>query len=77
MAKIQILQRLVNTKINSDKSKEILGRIIRKEFDQEQDEDRAFELLLIAFRWNLPQFAEMIDDYSITDFKWFQNIKAS
>lgn len=71
MAKIHILQRLVNTKINSDKSKEILGTIIRKEFDQTKDEDRAFELLFLAFKWNLPQFNEMIDDYELHDFKWF------
>jgi hypothetical protein len=77
MNKIQILHKLVNTKIDSDKSKQFLGKIIRREFDQEKDEDRAFELLLIAFKWNLPQFSEMIDDYSITDFKWFQYIKAS
>ena len=71
MAKIQILQRLVNTKINNDKSKEILGKIIRKEFDNTKDEDRAFELLFLAFKWNIPQFNEMIDDYEIQDFNWF------
>jgi len=70
MAKIQILQRLVNTKINNDKSKEILGRIIRKEFDKTDNEEKAFELLTIAFKWNLPQLGEMIDDYSFEDFKW-------
>ena len=39
MAKIQILQRLVNTKISNDKSKEVLSRIIRKEFDNTNNED--------------------------------------
>lgn len=71
MAKIQILQRLVNTKINNDKSKEILGRIIRKEFDKTDNEEKAFELLKIAFKWNLPQLGEMIDDYSLDDLSWF------
>jgi hypothetical protein len=70
MAKIQILQKLVNTKINNDKSKQIIGNIVRKEFDQTKDEDRAFELLTIAFQWKLPQFNEMIDDYKFEDFKW-------
>lgn len=70
MANVQILQRLVNTKISSDQSKEMIGKIIRKEFDSTESEERAFELLQIAFRWNLPQFSEMIDDYAITDFKW-------
>ena len=71
MAKIQILQQLVNLKISNDKSKQLLGEIIRKEFDATKDEQRAFELLFIAFRWNVPQFNEIIDDYELQDFKWF------
>ena len=71
MAKIQILQRLVNLKISNDKSKQLLGGIIRKAFDATKDEERAFELLFIAFKWNVPQFNEMIDDYDLQDFKWF------
>ncbi len=71
MANIQILQRLVNTTINNDRSKEILGKIVRKEFDSTKNEEKAFELLTIAFKWNLPQFGEMIDDYSLEDLKWF------
>lgn len=70
MAKVQILQRLVNTQI-SEKSKNLVGEIVRKEFDQTKDEDKAFELLNIAFRWKLPQFSQMIDDYELSDFKWF------
>jgi uncharacterized protein YxjI len=70
MAKIQILQRLANTKIDNAKSKEIVGNIIRKEFDKSNDENRAFELLKIAFTWNVPQFGEMLDDYRFEDFKW-------
>ena len=72
MANIQILKRLVNTNINSEKSKEMLGGIIRKEFDATNNEERAFELLFLAFKWNVPQINEMIDDYSLSDFKWFK-----
>jgi RNase adaptor protein for sRNA GlmZ degradation len=71
MAKIQILQKLANTKIDCNKSKEMLGKIIKQEFDKEKNENRAFELLFLAFKWNIPQFNEMVDDYEITDFKWF------
>lgn len=71
MANIQILQRLVNTNVNDVTSKEFLGKLIRKEFDSTQDEDTAFNLLFLAFKWNLPGFPEMLEDYSITDFKWF------
>jgi hypothetical protein len=72
MANIQILKRLVNTKIDSEKSREMLGGIIRKEFDATKNEETAFELLFLAFKWNVPQVNEMIDDYSLSDFKWFK-----
>ena len=71
MSKIQLLQKLVNTKIDSQKSKELLGSIIRKDFDETKDEDRAFELLTLAWKYQIPQFDEMLNDYSLTDFKWF------
>ncbi|QYS85447.1 hypothetical protein JJC03_09370 [Flavobacterium oreochromis] len=71
MTKIQILQQLVHTQVSNDKSKDLLGKIIRKEFDATDNEQKAFELLTIAFRWKLPQFNEMIDDYEFSDLNWF------
>ena len=70
MKKLEILKRLANAQI-SEKSKNLVGEIVRKEFDLTEDEERAFELLKIAFIWQLPQFGQMLDDYQITDFKWF------
>ena len=71
MSKVQLLQKLVNTKVDSQKSKELLGSIIRKEFDETKDEDRAFELLTLAWKFQIPQLDEMLNDYSLTDFNWF------
>lgn len=71
MSKIQLLQKLVNTKVDCQKSKELLGSIIRKDFDQTKDEDRAFELLTLAWKYQIPQLDEMLNDYSLTDFNWF------
>ena len=66
-----IILQLENTVLTDEKTKEIIGKIVRKEFDQTQNEEYAFELLQIAYKYNLPELEEMIDDYSISDFKWF------
>ena len=69
--KILLIQRLGNTSLSDEKSLEILGRIIRKEFDATENEEKAFELLQLAYKYQIPQLDEMLDDYSISDFKWF------
>ncbi len=69
--KIILLQRLENTFLSDAKSLELLGRIIRKEFDATDNEEKAFELLQLAYKYQIPQLDEMLDDYSISDFKWF------
>mgnify|MGYP006175001853 CR=1 FL=1 len=69
--KIHLLQRLEKTFLSGEKSVELIGKIIRKEFDQTDDEERAFELLQLAYKFQIPQLEEMLDDYSISDFKWF------
>lgn len=69
-SKIILLQRLGKTFLSDVKSIEILGKLIRKEFDKTKDEDRAFELLQLAYKYKIPQLGEMLDDYSISDFKW-------
>ena len=70
-AKILLLQRLENTFLSDVKSLELLGRIIRKEFDATENEEKAFELLQLAYKYQIPQLGEMLDDYSLSDFKWF------
>lgn len=68
--KIHLLQRLEKTYLSDEKSLELLGRIIRKEFDATDNEEKAFELLQLAYKYQIPQLGEMIDDYSLSDFKW-------
>lgn len=67
----ELLAKLQNTQISDDKSLNMLGEIIRKEFDQTTNEERAFELLQLAYKYRTPQFEEMLSDYHFTDFKWF------
>lgn len=71
MRKNQLLAKLKSTEVADKKSLELFGKLIRKEFDKTQDEERAFELLQLAYKYQIPQFDEMLNDYSITDFKWF------
>jgi hypothetical protein len=66
-----ILQKLKNTTLDNEKSSKLLGTIIRKEFDATTDESRAFELLTLAYKYQIPQLDEMLNDYSISDFNWF------
>ena len=66
-----ILAQLQQTNISDKKSLQLIGDLIRKEFDTIKSEDRAFELLQLAYKWQIPQFDEMLNDYSIEDFKWF------
>ena len=68
--KILLLQRLEKTFLSDEKSLELLGRIIRKEFDATDNEEKAFELLQLAYKYQIPQLDEMLDDYSLSDFKW-------
>jgi hypothetical protein len=69
--KVLLLHRLENTSLSDAKSLELLGRIIRKEFDATENEEKAFELLQLAYKYQIPQLGEMLDDYSLSDFKWF------
>lgn len=66
-----IIEKLKNTKVNNAKSNHLLGEIIRKEFDATKNENRAFELLELAYNMQLLEFEEMLNDYSLTDFDWF------
>ena len=67
---MSILVKLKNTQI-ADNSLYVLGKIIRKEFDAEKNHDKAFQLLQLAYKYQIPQFDEMIHDFDPTDFLYF------
>lgn len=67
----KVLESLEQTKIGNKRSVLQIGNIIKKEFDKTQCEDKAFELLELAYKWQIPQLDEMLKDYKIEDFKWF------
>lgn len=65
-----IIEKLKNTQI-ADNSLEKLGTILRSEFDKSKNEDRAFELLQLAYKYQIPQLNGMIDDFYFSDFNLF------
>ena len=67
---MSILEKLKKTQI-AENSLYLLGKIIRKEFDAEKNHDKAFQLLQLAYKYQIPQFEEMIEDFEITDFLYF------
>ena len=67
---MSILEKLKNTQI-AENSLYLLGKIIRKEFDAEKNHNKAFALLQLAYKYQTPQFEEMIEDFEITDFLYF------
>lgn len=71
MKRGELIEKLKNTQPANAKTLHKLGEIIRKEFDRTNDEDKAFELLHLAWIYQIPQLDEMLTDYSISDFKWF------
>lgn len=70
MEKINLLNKLVKTEFTNS-SKEFLSDLIRKEFETTDNEEKAFILLQIAWKYQLKCLDSMLYDYSLTDFKWF------
>lgn len=71
--KIQLVQALSKTSISNEEGLDKIGKIIRKEFDATEDDMRAFEMVRLAYHFNVPQLGEMLDDLSISDLCWLWN----
>ncbi|MGV3698290.1 hypothetical protein [Flavobacterium sp.] len=72
MGKGQLLEQLKNTSVSNKESLELIGSIIRKEFDNPDITGyRAMELLQLAYNYQIPQLDEMLNDYMTTEFKIF------
>lgn len=57
-------------KVSNKKSKKILSKLIRKEFDMPNiKQKRAEKLIATAFCWNLECLESMIDDYKFETFE--------
>lgn len=65
MSKLQVLQQLVNTKLDGEKTKKRLGALIRKEFDETKEPEKAIELMAIGWKYQIPQLDEMITDFDV------------
>lgn len=59
------------TNLSNSKTKEFIGSILRKEFDNpETSYERASDILAVAYQLNVPQVEEMIFDHNFENFKF-------
>lgn len=57
-----LFAKLKNTMVNNKTSKYILGEIIKKELS-DKNNPQAEELLLLAWKWQVPQIDEIIKNF--------------
>lgn len=66
----ELLQAFAKTSLADDKTKTIIGALLRKEFDKKDiSKEIAEELLAVSYVLKVPQFEEMLDDFLFTDFQ--------
>lgn len=65
---ITLLQKFANTTLTNFKTKKLLGECIRKSFDEADNPETSEELLALAWKFQVPQFDEMLSDHSNHDY---------
>ena len=67
-----LVQRFHNTTLSNDKTKLLLGKCLRKAFDESiSDALESEEILALAWKFQVPQFAEMFQDHQNHDYSPF------
>ncbi|MBC7749188.1 MAG: hypothetical protein H7Z76_11555 [Methylotenera sp.] len=68
-----LLQRFHNTTLANDKTKFLLGKCLRKAFDDaNSDVLEAENIVALAWKFQVPQFDEMFQDFQDNDYLPFQ-----
>ncbi|MEC4049775.1 hypothetical protein OX284_010080 [Flavobacterium sp. SUN046] len=64
-----LIEKFKKTKIANEKSKQILGKCLKKAFDEViSDALKAEEILYLAWHFQVPQFDEMFQDHQNHDY---------
>lgn len=63
-----LLQKFANTTLSNNNTKKLLGDCIRKSFDEASSSETSVELLALAWKFQVPQFDEMLSDHSNHDY---------
>ena len=69
-----LVQRFHNTTLSNDKTKLLLGKCLRKAFDESiSDALESEEILALAWKFQVPQFDEMFQDHQNHDYSPFNS----
>lgn len=67
-----LLQRFQNTTLSNDKTKLLLGKCLKKAFDENiADALESETILALAWKFQVPQFDEMFQDHQNHDYANF------
>lgn len=67
-----LVQRFHNITLSNDKTKLLLGKCLRKAFDESiSDALESEEILALAWKFQVPQFDEMFQDHQNHDYSPF------
>ncbi|EJL66915.1 hypothetical protein [Flavobacterium sp. CF136] len=67
-----LLQRFCNTTLSNDKTKILLGKCLKKAFDESiSDPVESENILGLAWKFQVPQFDEMFEDHQNHDYPPF------
>jgi hypothetical protein len=79
MTKLQkIHEKLLKTQLSNQRTRNLISKLLLKEFSQANQETRAFDLMMIAHHFNLPIVNQMIEKHSIKSISTlFQNSKSN
>jgi hypothetical protein len=67
-----LVQRFHKTTLSNDKTKFLLGKCLKKEFDEvKSDALEAENILALAWKFQVPQFDEMFQDHQNHDYSPF------
>ncbi|RUT68643.1 hypothetical protein D0817_19990 [Flavobacterium cupreum] len=68
-----LIQRFCNTTLSNDKTKHLLGKCLRKAFDESiSDALESENILGLAWKFQVPQFDEMFEDHQNHDYPPFE-----
>jgi hypothetical protein len=67
MTKSEIIGALASTTLAGEKTKEILGRLIKNGFDTAKEINEQFQFLQLAYQFDIVQLDEMIQEWAFSE----------
>jgi hypothetical protein len=67
MTKSEIIGALASTSLAGEKTKEILGKLIKAGFDAAKEVKEQFQFLQLAYQFDITQLDEMIQEWAFSE----------